>query len=95
MKALAVISCATLAASPSVSTQVIFCSHHPCMVGTAKRDVVWKVALSPSLYIILFSKFEVNCNGFPGNFLSRALISMIMVYHKAKCNSRCKFPMLR
>lgn len=42
VKALAVISCATLAASPSVSTQVIFCSHHPCMVGTAKRDVVWK-----------------------------------------------------
>ncbi|XP_073263007.1 protein ILITYHIA isoform X8 [Populus alba] len=42
VKALAVISCATLAASPSVSTQVILCSHHPCMVGTAKRDVVWK-----------------------------------------------------
>ncbi|KAJ6744278.1 TRANSLATIONAL ACTIVATOR GCN1-RELATED, partial [Salix purpurea] len=42
VKALTVISCATLAASPSVSAHVIFCSHHPCMVGTAKRDVVWK-----------------------------------------------------
>ncbi|KAJ6761628.1 TRANSLATIONAL ACTIVATOR GCN1-RELATED [Salix koriyanagi] len=42
VKALTVISCATLAASPSVSAHVVFCSHHPCMVGTAKRDVVWK-----------------------------------------------------
>uniref|UniRef100_A0A6N2KG60 TOG domain-containing protein n=1 Tax=Salix viminalis TaxID=40686 RepID=A0A6N2KG60_SALVM len=31
VKALTVISCATLAASPSVSAHVIFCSHHPCM----------------------------------------------------------------
>ncbi|CAK7341235.1 unnamed protein product [Dovyalis caffra] len=42
VKALVAISCAALATSPSICTLVIFCSHHPCMVGTAKVDVVWK-----------------------------------------------------
>ncbi|KAE8731771.1 ILITYHIA isoform 3 [Hibiscus syriacus] len=42
VKALTVISFTTLATAPSVSTQIIFCSHHPCIVGTAKRDAVWR-----------------------------------------------------
>ncbi|OMO50913.1 Armadillo-like helical [Corchorus olitorius] len=42
VKALAVTSSAALVTTPSVSTQVIFCSHHPCIVGTAKRDAVWR-----------------------------------------------------
>ncbi|KAH1083318.1 hypothetical protein J1N35_023079 [Gossypium stocksii] len=42
VKALAVISSTALATTPSVSTRIIFCSHHPCIVGTAKRDAVWR-----------------------------------------------------
>ncbi|PPR92002.1 hypothetical protein GOBAR_AA28683 [Gossypium barbadense] len=42
VKALAVISSTALATTPSVSTRIIFCSHHPCVVGTAKRDAVWR-----------------------------------------------------
>lgn len=51
MKAVVVLSSATLATSPmpSISTRIIFCSHHPCIVGTAKRDAVWRVDLSLSL----------------------------------------------
>ncbi|KAJ4845080.1 hypothetical protein Tsubulata_039395 [Turnera subulata] len=42
VKALVVISSAAIATSPSLSLQILFCSHHPCIVGTAKRDAVWK-----------------------------------------------------
>ncbi|XVF57046.1 hypothetical protein PTKIN_Ptkin06aG0171600 [Pterospermum kingtungense] len=42
VKALNVISFTALATTPSVSARVIFCSHHPCLVGTAKRDAVWQ-----------------------------------------------------
>ncbi|XP_059665692.1 protein ILITYHIA isoform X2 [Cornus florida] len=42
VKALVTISSSVLAASPTVIMQVIFCSHHPCLVGTAKRDTVWR-----------------------------------------------------
>lgn len=44
VKAVVVLSSATLATSPmpSISTRIIFCSHHPCIVGTAKRDAVWR-----------------------------------------------------
>ncbi|KAK9292309.1 hypothetical protein L1049_020274 [Liquidambar formosana] len=42
VKALVVISSAALAADPSACIQVLFCSHHPCIVGTAKRDAVWR-----------------------------------------------------
>lgn len=43
MKALLVISPVALSAAPGVSSLVIFCSHHPCLVGTAKKDAIWKV----------------------------------------------------
>ncbi|XP_065852916.1 protein ILITYHIA [Euphorbia lathyris] len=42
VKALIVISSATSAASPILSAQILFCSHHPCLVGTGKKDAVWK-----------------------------------------------------
>ncbi|XP_048226208.1 protein ILITYHIA isoform X2 [Ricinus communis] len=42
VKALIVISSATLATSPSISTKILFCSHHPCIIGTANKDAVWK-----------------------------------------------------
>ncbi|WCJ36197.1 eIF-2-alpha kinase activator GCN1 [Euphorbia peplus] len=42
VKALIVISSATSAASPILSTRILFCSHHPCLVGTGKIDAVWK-----------------------------------------------------
>lgn len=43
VKALVLISSTALAAAPSSSMRIIFCSHHPCVVGTAKRDTVWRV----------------------------------------------------
>ncbi|KAA8538955.1 hypothetical protein F0562_025647 [Nyssa sinensis] len=42
VKALLVISSSVLAAAPSGCMRLIFCSHHPCLVGTAKRDAVWR-----------------------------------------------------
>ncbi|XP_009587833.1 protein ILITYHIA isoform X1 [Nicotiana tomentosiformis] len=42
VKALIVMSSATLAAAPSACLQVVFCSHHPCLIGTAKRNSVWR-----------------------------------------------------
>ncbi|KAK9919347.1 hypothetical protein M0R45_027946 [Rubus argutus] len=42
VKALLVISSAALPAAPSASMRVLFCAHHPYLVGTAKRDAVWR-----------------------------------------------------
>ncbi|KAD4888101.1 hypothetical protein E3N88_20174 [Mikania micrantha] len=42
VKALLVISSGVLAAAPSSCIHLIFCSHHPCLVGTTKKDTVWK-----------------------------------------------------
>lgn len=42
VKAFIVVSSATLAAAPSLCVQVILCAHHPYMIGSAKRDTVWK-----------------------------------------------------
>ncbi|RXH73079.1 hypothetical protein DVH24_012763 [Malus domestica] len=42
VKALLVISLVALPAAPSAATRVLFCAHHPYLVGTAKRDAVWK-----------------------------------------------------
>jgi hypothetical protein len=43
VKAFVLISSAALAAGPSSFVRVLFCSHHPCIVGTGKRDAVWRV----------------------------------------------------
>lgn len=42
VKALMVISSGILAAAPSSCIRLIFISHHPCLVGTAKNNAVWK-----------------------------------------------------
>ncbi|XP_024025150.1 protein ILITYHIA [Morus notabilis] len=42
VKALVVISSAALAVNPSTSMQVMLCAHHPYIVGTAKRDAIWR-----------------------------------------------------
>jgi len=44
VKALLVISSGIMAAAPSSCIRLIFISHHPCLVGTAKTDAVWKVS---------------------------------------------------
>lgn len=44
VKALLVISSGVVAAAPSSCIRLIFCSHHPCLVGTARKDAVWKVS---------------------------------------------------
>lgn len=51
VKALTVISSTVLATGPSVFTRVMFCAHHPCLVGSAKRDAVWKVSFLSSFFL--------------------------------------------
>lgn len=46
VKALIVISSASVAVAPSSCSRLIFCSHHPCIVRSSKRDAVWRVILS-------------------------------------------------
>lgn len=43
VKAVVVISSAALAVNISTSMQVMLCAHHPYIVGTAKRDAIWRV----------------------------------------------------
>jgi hypothetical protein len=43
VKAFILISSVALAAGPSSFVRVVFCSHHPCIVGTGKRDAIWRV----------------------------------------------------
>ncbi|KAG9151609.1 hypothetical protein Leryth_019963 [Lithospermum erythrorhizon] len=45
VKALIVITLSVLAASSCTSLPILLCSHHPCLVGTAKRNSVWKRVL--------------------------------------------------
>ncbi|KAM1526904.1 hypothetical protein PS1_016582 [Malus domestica] len=52
VKALLVISLVALPAAPSAATRVLFCAHHPYLVGTAKRDAVWKVQSLPRMVIM-------------------------------------------
>ncbi|POO02948.1 Proteasome component Ecm29/Translational activator Gcn [Trema orientale] len=42
VKAVIVISSTALAVDPTSSMQVMICAHHPYVVGTAKRDAVWR-----------------------------------------------------
>lgn len=42
VKALLVMAPEVLAANPSSFLRIILCSHHPCLVGTAKGNAVWK-----------------------------------------------------
>lgn len=43
VKALLIMSPAALKHAPDSFVKIIFCSHHPFVVGNAKRDAVWKV----------------------------------------------------
>ncbi|KAL5712127.1 eIF-2-alpha kinase activator GCN1 [Ranunculus cassubicifolius] len=42
VKALLVISTLALSASPQACAKLIFCSHHPCVASSAKKDTVWQ-----------------------------------------------------
>ncbi|TKY61324.1 Translational activator GCN1 [Spatholobus suberectus] len=42
VKALLIMSPAALKHAPDSFVRIILCSHHPCVVGSAKRDAVWK-----------------------------------------------------
>lgn len=44
VKALVVLASAVSASAPDYCVQLLLCSHHPSIVGTGKRDVVWKVS---------------------------------------------------
>lgn len=64
VKALIVISLAAAAGSPSTwIDRAIFCSHHPSIVGTGKRDAVWKVILTLVHYgwLILVTHVSFIC----------------------------------
>ncbi|CAH9129951.1 unnamed protein product [Cuscuta epithymum] len=42
VKALVALSPATLSVVPHVCVQILLCSHHPCLIGSAKRSAVWR-----------------------------------------------------
>lgn len=42
VKALLLISSAAVAAAPETCGRIIFCSHHPALLGTGKRDGIWQ-----------------------------------------------------
>ncbi|KAL0313788.1 UNVERIFIED_CONTAM: protein ILITYHIA [Sesamum calycinum] len=42
VKALTVIASAVSASAPDACMQLLFCSHHPYIVGTGKKNAVWK-----------------------------------------------------
>lgn len=58
VKTLLVIASVALARGPSASAQVIFCSHHPSIVGTGKRDAVWQ-RLHKCLQAVGFNVIEI------------------------------------
>lgn len=45
VKALLIMSPVAVKLAPDSFVRIIFCSHHPCVVGSAKRDAVWKVVI--------------------------------------------------
>lgn len=44
VKALVVIASAASASAPDACVQLLLCSHHPYIIGTGKKDAVWKVS---------------------------------------------------
>lgn len=42
VKGLLLIAPAAIASSPTMSSQLLFCSHHPCVIGTGCSNSVWK-----------------------------------------------------
>ncbi|KAH9728173.1 protein ILITYHIA [Citrus sinensis] len=58
VKTLLVIASVALARGPSASARVIFCSHHPSIVGTGKRDAVWQ-RLHKCLRAVGFNVIEI------------------------------------
>jgi len=44
VKGLLLITPAAIASSPGASSQILLCSHHPCVIGT-NSNAVWKVAI--------------------------------------------------
>ncbi|XP_050917035.1 protein ILITYHIA [Lathyrus oleraceus] len=42
VKALLIMSSSAMKVAPDSFVRIILCAHHPCVVGSAKRDAVWK-----------------------------------------------------
>lgn len=63
VKALVVIASAVSVSAPDSCVQLLLCSHHPFIVGTGKRDAVWKVSfycLCTSLGIICYLGIPIS-----------------------------------
>ncbi|RZB49639.1 protein ILITYHIA-like [Glycine soja] len=66
VKALLIMSPAALKHAPESFFRIILCSHHPCVVGGAKRDAVWK-RLSKCLQthgFVVIDIISANVGGF-------------------------------
>lgn len=92
VKTLLMIASVALARGPSASARVIFCSHHPCIVGTGKRDAVWQ-RLHKCLRTVGFSVIEIVsadigniCKDLLGSF---GLMSANPLEQQAAINSLC------
>ncbi|KAK2994712.1 hypothetical protein RJ640_002518 [Escallonia rubra] len=73
VKALVVISSAVMAVAPNACTRIIFCSHHPCLVGTAKRNAVWRVDGALFLPTMKFSPVDFGNGASPPTRLQKCL----------------------
>lgn len=82
VKAFVLISSAALAAGPSSIIRVIFCSHHPCIVGTGKRDAVWRVMLiiKHRHNLLLYFLFSRICSLLEHIFCLKAVDRKIILY---------------
>ncbi|KAL8156542.1 hypothetical protein AgCh_001585 [Apium graveolens] len=74
VKALLVMAPEVLAANPSTFLRIILCSHHPCLVGTAKGNAVWKrlqkclQTLSFDVIDLIMADLGNICKGLLGPF---------------------------
>lgn len=59
VKALVVIAPGASARGLDTCLHLLLCSHHPCLVGTGKKDVVWKVylLLMHFFHLVLYFSF--------------------------------------
>lgn len=57
VKCLLLIAPAAMGSSWTYST-LIFCAHHPCLVGTSISGAVWKVRFAMFLLLILYKFYQ-------------------------------------
>ncbi|XP_051119851.1 protein ILITYHIA [Andrographis paniculata] len=90
VKALLVIASSVLGTSPDSCVQLLFCSHHPYIIGTGKKDTVWK-RLQKCLQKLGFDVIDLVTTNvtklFKGLFGSKGLMSSNTFEQEGAVNS--------